>query len=166
MSDIIINTTKILTLVGSSATIITTDLIIKTISFTASNIYYLGTMFYANRNVHILGIKELEQIEKDIDLFETIKIYESWIIEMGKLNKDWVETSNTVKICIESVHNVLEELHQLLKNIDKKISDHKLKWFSSWRRIDLTSEIAELKNKKSILDKRFNILQNINLDIL
>jgi hypothetical protein len=161
MVDVIFGTAKLASLLGTSATL-TTDLLVKAVSFTASNIYYLTSSLASSPK--IIGIKELEQLEKELDLLETIKIYESWIVELGQKKKELIETSNTIKISIESIHNSLEDLHQILKQIETRVERHQKKWFSGWRSQDFTKEINELKLKKKILDNRFKILQQIKIE--
>lgn len=161
MVDVIFGTAKLASLLGTSATL-TTDLLVKAVSFTASNIYYLASSLASSPK--IIGIKELEQLEKELDLLETIKIYESWIVELGQKKKELIETSNTIKISIESIHNSLEDLHQILKQIEARVERHQKKWFSGWRSQDFTKEINELKLKKKILDNRFKILQQIKIE--
>lgn len=161
MVDVILGTAKIATMLGTSATV-TTDLLVKAVSFTASNIYYLTSNIYSSPKT--TSIKELEQLEKELDLLETIKIYESWIIELGQKKKDLLESSNTIKLSIESIHNSLEDLHQILKQIEVRVNRHQQRWFNSWRSQDFTKEINELKLKKKILDSRFKILQQIKIE--
>jgi hypothetical protein len=161
MVDVIFGTARLVSLVGSSATI-TTDLLVKAVSFTASNVYYLATNLASSPK--IVGIKELEELEKELDLIETIKIYESWIKELNEKKRDLIESSNTIKISIEAIHNSLEDLHHILKQIEARVSRHHLKWFHSWRKQDFTKEINELKTKKKILDNRFKILQRIKIE--
>lgn len=161
MVDVIFGTAKIITMLGTSATI-TTDLLVKTISFTVSNIHYLTSNIFSSPKT--TSIKELEQLEKEIDLLETIKIYESWIIELGQKKKYLLESSNTIKLSIESIHNSLEDLHQILKQIEVRVNRHQQRWFNNWRKQDFTKEINELKLKKKNLDNRFKILQQIKIE--
>lgn len=161
MVDVIFGTVKLASMLGTSATI-TTDILVKAVSFTASNIYYLATTLAAAPKS--ISIKELHDLEQEIDLLETIKIYESWIIELGQKKKELIESSNTIKLSIESIHNALEDLHQILKQIEIRVARHQLRWFNTWRKQDFTKEINELKLKKKILDNRFKILQQIKIE--
>jgi hypothetical protein len=85
-------------------------------------------------------------------------------VELSQKKKELIETSNTIKISIESIHNSLEDLHQILKQIEARVERHQKKWFSGWRSQDFTKEINELKLKKKILDNRFKILQQIKIE--
>lgn len=161
MVDVIFGTAKLVSLVGSSATV-TTDLLVKAVSFTASNVYYLASNLTSSPS--FAGIKELEQLEKELDLIPTIQIYESWIKELGEKKRNLIESSNTIKLSIESIHNSLEDLHQILKQIETRVTRHQTRWFNTWRKQDFTKEINELKLKKRILDSRFKILQQIKIE--
>jgi hypothetical protein len=161
MVDVIFGTAKFASLLGTSATV-TTDLLVKAVSFTASNIYYLTTNISSSPKS--ISIKELEELEKEIDLLETIKIYESWIVELGQKKRELIESSNTIKLSIESIHNTLEDLHQILQQIETRVKRHQHRWFNNWRTQDFTKEINELKLKKRILDNRFKILQQIKIE--
>jgi hypothetical protein len=161
MVDVIFGTARLVSLVGSSATI-TTDLLVKAVSFTASNVYYLVANLASSPS--FVGIKELEQLEKELDLIETIKIYESWINELHEKKKELIESSNTIKISIEAIHNSLEDLHQILKQIETRVTRHQKRWFNNWRNQNFTKEINELKIKKKNLDSRFKILQHIKIE--
>jgi len=161
MVDVIFGTAKLFSLVGNSATL-TTDILIKTISYTASNVCYLASNLISLPK--IVEIKELEQLEKELDLIETIKIYESWIKELNEKKKEVINSSRTIKLAIESIHNSLEDLHQILSKIETRVKRHHTKWFYTWRTQDFTKEINELKLKKRILDNRFAILQQIKIE--
>jgi hypothetical protein len=161
MVDVIFGTAKLASLVGGSASI-TSDVLIKTVSFTASNIYYLTSKIVSTPG--ITSIKELEHLEIELDLLQTIKLYESWIQEMGQKKKNLIESSQTLKIAIESIHNSLEDLHSILKQIEVRVCRHQSRWFNTWRKQDFSKEISELKSKKKILDNRFKILQQIKIE--
>lgn len=161
MVDVIFGTARLVSLVGSSATI-TSDLLIKTVSYTAGNIYYLTSKIISTpQNV---SIKELEKLETELDLIQTIKLYESWIKEMGEKKSELIESSKTLKIAIELIHECLEDLQQILKRIEIRVTRHQTRWFNTWRKQDFSKEIAELKTKKKILDNRFKILQQIKIE--
>ena len=57
---------------------------------------------------------------------------------------------------------MLNEIHELLKSIEFKIQRHQLKWFSSYRSLFVNQEVEQIQVKKNILDRRFNLLQQIH----
>lgn len=150
---------QVITTLGSTATVVTTDLLIKTLTYTTSGIFNLGKALFTPSPY--ITYKQLEDLEKDIDLLETIKIYELYIKEILEKDKDYINNSETIKTTIQSIHNILEDLHNILQDIDKKAEYHKTVWFQSWRTLDFTKEVHDIKYKKNILDSRFNILQKI-----
>lgn len=145
--------------IGTTATLITSDVLIKTISTTTSSIYTVGKMLLSDSKY--VDLSSLEKLEKQLDLLETIKIYNLWINEILQKNKDVVDNSETIKETIHSIVEVLDELNGLLKRIETKVSDHKLKWFSYFRSLNFSDELEELKVKKNVLDSRIGILQKI-----
>jgi hypothetical protein len=150
---------QVISTLGTTATVLTTDLLIKTIQFTTSGIFSVGKALltpspYVNHT-------QLEDLEKELDLFETIKIYELYIKEILEKDNDHIDSSETLKITIHSIYAALNDLHQILKEIDAKVEYHKTVWFPTWRTLDFTDEVHKIKHKKNILDSRFNILQKI-----
>ena len=144
----------------AAATFITSDMFAKTISLTTSSIFTLGqNLLYSNTNY---DISSLEKIEKQIDLLETVKIYDIWIQEIIEKKKDKIDSSNAFKVAIHSFTMVLNEIHDLLKTIESKIQLHHLKWFSNYRSLYVNQEVEQLQIKKNILERRFNLLQQIH----
>jgi hypothetical protein len=147
------------TSIGTTATLVTSDMLIRTISATTSSIYTVGKMLLSDSKY--VDLRSLEKLEKQLDLLETIKIYNLWIKEILDKNKQVIEGSETIKESIHSIVEVLNELNELLKKIETKVAEHKLKWFNYFRNLNFCDELEELKVKKNILDNRFEILQKI-----
>ena len=147
------------TSIGTTATLVTSDMLIRTITATTSSIYTIGKMLLSDSKY--VDLSSLEKLEKQLDLLETIKIYNLWIKELLDKNKLMIDESETIKESINSIVEVLNELNELLKRIETKVADHKLKWFSYFRSLNFSDELEELKVKKNILDSRFEILQKV-----
>jgi hypothetical protein len=145
--------------IGTTATLVTSDMLIRTISATTSSIYTIGKMLISDSKY--VDLSSLEKLEKQLDLLETIKIYNLCIKEILDKNKEIIDNSETVKESIHSIVEVLNELNELLKKIETKVAEHKLKWFSYFRSLNFCAELEELTVKKNILDNRFDILQKI-----
>ena len=145
--------------IGTTATLVTSDMLIRTISATTSSIYTIGKMLISDSKY--VDLSSLEKLEKQLDLLETIKIYNLWIKEILDKNKEIIDNSETIRESIHSIVEVLNELNELLKKIETKVAERKLKWFSYFRSLNFCSELEELKVKKNILDSRFDILQKI-----
>ena len=143
----------------SSTTLVTSDVLIRTIGTTTSSIYTVGKMLLSDNR--FVDLSCLERVEKQLDLLETIKIYDLLIKEILEKNKDLVQDSETLKESVHSIIEVLDVLNKLLKQIDTKVQEHKLKWFGYFRSLNFSFELEELKVQKHILDNRFDILQKI-----
>ena len=154
-------TVNLISSLGSTATLLTTDLFIKTISFTSCGIITLGQSIFTKNNGYI-DLSSLEKMEKKLDLLETIRIYDLWIKEILEKESVNIQKSVSLREAITSFNFVLEELHNILISIDVKVSNHKLKWFYSYRGLDFSNELEQIQIKKGVLDSRFNLLQKIH----
>jgi hypothetical protein len=167
MADLLIDTAGVIAMVGGSATAITANVLIQAITMTVTNIYGISLSIFSKKKnkINIVERKELEKLEKELDLIETIKIYEAWMIELCNKKKNIVENSKVLMMAIVSVQHILHEIDILFKIIDSKIDYHKTRWFSWWSPLDFSYEMEEMRTLKKILDNRFTILQQIKLDI-
>jgi hypothetical protein len=154
-------TVNLISSLGSTATLLTTDLFIKTISFTSCGIITVGQSLFTQSNGYI-DLSNLEKMEKKLDLLETIRIYDLWIKEILEKESVNIQKSVSLREAITSFNLVLEELHNILISIDVKVSNHKLKWFYSYRGLDFSNELEQIQIKKGVLDNRFNLLQKIH----
>jgi hypothetical protein len=143
------------------ATLLTTDLLYKTITLSTSNIYTISKNIFYSYSYNFTNINQLYRLEKELDLLETIRLYELWLKELLENHKDSVNSSPSLIESINSISNILDEFHNILKSIDNKLEEHKTKWFYSWRTLDFTNESNLLKINKIILDNRINILKNL-----
>jgi predicted DNA-binding protein YlxM (UPF0122 family) len=66
-----------------------------------------------------------------------------------------------VKKALFSTYEIIEKIKIILQQVYKKIDLHKTKYFSSWRGLDLTSDIKEIKLNNSIFEKRVAMLFDI-----
>ena len=145
---------------ATAATLLSSDVLTKTISFTTSNIFTLGkTLLYTEQYVDLSSV---EKIEKKLDLLETIKIYDVWIQEVVERKSVRIKESPALQQAIQSFTAALHDVHELLQRIDQKVKDHKMRWFYSYRSLSFHDEIEQLQVAKTILDHRFTLLQQIN----
>jgi predicted DNA-binding protein YlxM (UPF0122 family) len=66
-----------------------------------------------------------------------------------------------VKKALFSTYEIIEKIKIILQQVYKKIDLHKTKYFSSWRGLDLTADIKEIKLNNSIFEKRVAMLFDI-----
>jgi hypothetical protein len=145
----------------AASTLLTTDVLAKSISYTASSVFSLGKMLITSNESYI-DLSTLEKMEKRIDLLETIRLYDLWIQELMDKQSERIKSSNAIYQAIHSFMKCLDELHQILQRVSDKIMFHKLKWLYSYRSLSFSDEMEQIQLYKSILDNRFIILQQIN----
>ena len=145
----------------AASTLLTTDVLTKTISYTTSSVFSLGKMLVTSNESYI-DLSTLEKMEKQIDLLETIRLYDLWIQELADKQSHRIKSSNALYEAIHSFMKCLDKLHLILQHVSEKINSHKLKWFYSYRSLSFSNEMEDIQLYKSILDRRFVILQQIN----
>ena len=70
-------------------------------------------------------------------------------------------SNETVNICLQSLYDVITKINKITHAIDTIIEEHKQKYFSGWRQIDVDLQIDEIRKQSDLLDKRFSLLINI-----
>ena len=70
------------------------------------------------------------------------------------ISKKSIILPEPVKKALFSTYEIIEKIKIILQQVYKKIDSHKIKYFSSWRSLDLTAEINEIKLNNSIFEKR------------
>ena len=77
------------------------------------------------------------------------------------ISKKSIILPEPVKKALFSTYEIIEKIKIILQQVYKKIDSHKIKYFSSWRSLDLTAEINEIKLNNSIFEKRVAMLFDI-----
>ena len=77
------------------------------------------------------------------------------------ISKKSIILPEPVKKALFSTYEIIEKVKIILQQVYKKIDLHKTKYFSSWRSLDLTAEINEIKLNNSIFEKRVAMLFDI-----
>ena len=102
-------------------------------------------------------LPEVELILKDIDIKHNINIINSLIFEL----KEHHNKSETFKITLTSINDILTDINNEIKNIESEIINHKQKWFYRWRTPVYNESIKNLKNMKIILNNRLDYFVKI-----
>jgi len=96
----------------------------------------------------------LNNIMEDLDIkarFDTLNAL------LKDLEKKHLE-SESISIALHNLHDIMTRVHNELDSIDKIVKDHSLKWFSSWRSLNYTSNISRLERLIKIMDSRSALL--------
>lgn len=116
----------------------------KAISDASGSIYSsLGTVFGFNKKINETILK--------LDIKERIKTINS-------LTNDVENYSEAIEKCLSSIHDIIIEIKQDLKIIEKKIKKHKKKYFSGWRILNCGKELKNLNLHSELLEKRLEYL--------
>jgi hypothetical protein len=67
-----------------------------------------------------------------------------------------------IELCIFSIHETIQNIHNTLIAIEKKVAYHNTKWFSSWRTLNIHDLLDDLRMYSNLLTNRFNDLLTIS----
>lgn len=110
----------------------------------------------------ITTIRDSLKNDKLIDEIDNRDIEASFgVIEelVNEINSKKLPTS--IIRALENLERTLKKVHELLEKIHKKTINHTMKWFSSWRSLDISIETTDLIIQFNLLEKRFNLLHKV-----
>lgn len=64
--------------------------------------------------------------------------------------------TDPIGLSLMYLRETINNIHKDLENINKKINNHKAKWFNNWRNINVKPYLDSLKVNVGLLDKRFD----------
>lgn len=96
------------------------------------------------KNIHKLNNLEKTQIFESIDMEIDI-------------NKDPVE------LCLIFLQQIIQKINNDLDLINKRVANHNMKWFKSWRKLNIKDLLDNLEQHSFQLDSRFDDLTKISV---
>lgn len=118
----------------------------------ASNSIYgsLSSIIYYDNNI--------DEVLKKLDIKNKIKNIE--------LLLSGIKSNNPmINRCIEGLYDIIIDIREDIKQIDIKIKNHKNLYFSSWRYLNCSKLLNNLKTHSHILDNRLDFLIK-SLDVI
>ncbi len=162
MAELIVASARVVSIVGGSIATIGADLLLKILTLTTSGILSMGkNLFVTSFYPETVDTRALRTIEEELDLMETVQIYESYLQEYISKHKEWINESDTAQLSIRSIQSVLTDIHRILEASEKRIAEHEQLWFKDWRGIDFTREANQLRTRKRILDTRMHLFLDL-----
>lgn len=136
-------------------TITYSTIIVKTVAATTNSIYTL-IKYIINSNEPLYKNVQHEITLLDLEFYigivnELIKEYDSFICGNSDNNL-------LVSKAIVGVNDIMEKIYIELEKIGDCIKYHNSKWFNTYRTFNCDSNIQQLKEYKTILDKRYGVL--------
>lgn len=128
--------------------IVGTTLFAQSISDTSRKILDLvENIFQYNYNI--------QDILNETDIKATLKTLDVFVKEIDE------NENKTLHIALENLNNIIEELHTTMNQIKSDCEYHTTKYFSNYRKLDLSKYCEIIKQKNNILEKRFNLLVQV-----
>ncbi len=150
--------------VGFLETMISTKVVINT----SSQIYDIISKVSTYQNLNTNDILE------ELDLEGDLRIVDSLMNDMekskSKIKKEKDEMcdsyiivgpENTSDVALYNIYSISIKIKNLLEIIHKKMEEHRNKYFSYYRKMDIYEELKQLKKYKKILSTRLKQLLDI-----
>ena len=91
---------------------------------------------------------------KDLDIELKLNIILNWL----KKSENIENNSENFKLLYDSISNICLEISNTIDKINLEIVRHKLKYFSSWRTLNITELIIKIEKQSAILTNRILLL--------
>jgi len=133
-------------LIGISSNIISIiigrQLLSQAISDASNSIYSsLSSIIYYDNDI--------DTVLNKLDIKHKIKNVELLLSEIKSENV-------MINRCIEGLYDIIIDIREDVKIINLKIKNHKNLYFSTWRYLNCSNQLINLKNHIEILDNRLN----------
>ncbi|XWV25610.1 hypothetical protein QJ856_gp0143 [Tupanvirus deep ocean] len=153
--------------------------IIGTISSVTIGTCSLVKSIYTHQNPDVTKIIKEMDIERRLHLIQavintidkestaklaTVKLNElekTQIFEMVNTEVDLM--ADPIELCLVYLHETIQDIHNDLIAINKKVAYHNTKWFSSWRTLNIKPLLDNLKINSNLLTQRFDDLTKISI---
>ena len=143
------------------AALITGEITSKTVGFTMHALS--NTLSYMTTISEDEVIRKYKEELEVIDIEFKLKIIQEWLNNMKEREN---EEKNNIPDGTQELYKNISEVCIFLTNklelIELKIKDHKMKWFHTWRTLDLFEEINIIKRKALILNERIILIMMIS----
>uniref|UniRef100_A0A6C0LSH4 Uncharacterized protein n=1 Tax=viral metagenome TaxID=1070528 RepID=A0A6C0LSH4_9ZZZZ len=121
--------------------------IINGISLITINTGKLIKSVYNHKNPDMNKHLQKLDIEYKLNLIESI---------INFIPSNYDKNIDPIFICLRGIKIAIENVHNNLLQINKKIAYHVTKWFSSWRTLNIKLLLNMLEMNVEILNNRFN----------
>lgn len=160
--------------VATATSIITSDIVSKTISITINSLS--STLSYMSESSENFSIKKYHNELEKLDIQFKFKLIQSWlnnhnsefenvevIIDNVERNNRDIENSMIVSqsnieptrlLLYNGIKDICIKINKSIEVINSKIKEHQLKWFHTYRNLSLDEEIDDIQKYNKILNER------------
>lgn len=153
--------------------------VIGTISTITIGTCRLVTSIYTHQNPDITRVIRELDVDRRLLLIQSVlnkidhdSIHEYTKIKLNDLEKTQVFEiihakadlqNDPIELCLLYLHEIIQEIHNNLDEINRKVAYHNTKWFNAWRTLDIGHTLENLKINSKLLDARFDDLTKISI---
>lgn len=153
--------------------------IVSTISaVTIKSCYLIKTVYLhqhpnISRTIREIDIeRRLQLIQSVINLIDDNSRNDEATIKLDDMEKTQIFDiigsrvqlqSDPIELCLQFLHEIIQDIHNDLFAINRKVSHHNKKWFATWRTLNILPLIENLRINSVLLENRFNDLTKISI---
>lgn len=133
--------------------------IISTISNATIKTCNIMQTIYSHEN------PDIKKVMKELDIERKLKTLESIFniqIPNNTLNEKINLQKDPISLCLLYIIDAIKKIQNDLLLINKKVNSHNLKWFSTWRSLNIKNLLDNLELDCKLLDNRFDDLIKIS----
>jgi hypothetical protein len=137
--------------------LISADIAHKSASLTVNSLGSIYNYLTINANNNVINKYKNELESFDIEL--KLELAKNWI---NSINSEEIKKNKNIELIYNSLTKSINNIETIINEIEYKILMHKNLYFSSWRTIDLESEIRKLEKEFTIFNERLKITNFFN----
>lgn len=117
---------------------------------------------YTHKNPDVTKLLKQLDLERRLTLVQSIlNVTGGYNLEMTDINEEKGANQNPIELCLISLQQSIQDIHDDLIKIEVKVESHKRKWFNSWRTLNIKEMLENLDIHSQQLDRRFEDLNKV-----
>jgi hypothetical protein len=113
----------------------------------------IGEVFYYTTSV--------DKVLSELDIGNKIKTMELLCKDLTAVTKSQGEKVHSretaINFCLDNLHDMIIRIREDLRQISSIIKNHKDKYFTNWRSVDVKQQLYNLKLHSKLLDDRYDL---------
>ena len=144
---------------GTLATIVSSNVVNNIITNLITTIYG-GTLFLRYGRDNNSMIEKYKNEIEEMDIAIKLEIIQNKLTSQCGMDKD-KENEKNKSVQILGLLELIFKIKSIMENINYEIEKHNNKWFSSYRSVNISNKLNDLRHYVKILDNRIQ-LYNLN----
>ena len=145
---------------GTLATIVSSNVVNNIITNLITTIYG-GTLFLRYGRDNNSMIEKYKNEIEEMDIAIKLEIIQNKLTSQCGMDKENEKNEKNKSVQILGLLELIFKIKSIMENINYEIEKHNNKWFSSYRSVNISNKLNDLRHYVKILDNRIQ-LYNLN----